>query len=259
MSRLGMNCEKNAVVCEGYHEKQLWRSGREKAVEGMATSHMSARTGANRETERLRREVMPVITMQPIFHGVETVEDRIFWRHYITHFSNVLTVESEAKNAFKDLILHLANQHQGLMHSLLSVSSKHIDLEAPYGQKLLQTHVDTSREALHERSVYHHDEAMKRFHEDMKTSVDKDDPEYHTKEYQTLLCARYGQILFFLLGTITDGNPRGEHRLHLQASRTLPAPGPRLLCFCYRNFPVPHLRRRPPLAPALPHPSTSSR
>jgi len=29
-----MNCEKNAVVCEGYHEKQLWKSGRERAEEG---------------------------------------------------------------------------------------------------------------------------------------------------------------------------------------------------------------------------------
>ena len=26
-----MNCEKNAVVCEGYPEKQIWKSGREKA------------------------------------------------------------------------------------------------------------------------------------------------------------------------------------------------------------------------------------
>lgn len=31
---LGMNCEKNAVVCEGYHEKQIWKSGKEKAEEG---------------------------------------------------------------------------------------------------------------------------------------------------------------------------------------------------------------------------------
>jgi len=29
-----MNCEKNAVVCEGYHEKQIWKSGKEKAEEG---------------------------------------------------------------------------------------------------------------------------------------------------------------------------------------------------------------------------------
>ena len=30
----GMNCEKNAVVCEGYHEKQIWKSGKERAEEG---------------------------------------------------------------------------------------------------------------------------------------------------------------------------------------------------------------------------------
>ncbi|KAK7700417.1 hypothetical protein SLS64_011025 [Diaporthe eres] len=29
-----MNCEKNAVVCEGYPEKQIWKSGKEKAAEG---------------------------------------------------------------------------------------------------------------------------------------------------------------------------------------------------------------------------------
>ena len=33
---IGMNCEKNAVVCEGYHEKQVWKSGRERAEEGMS-------------------------------------------------------------------------------------------------------------------------------------------------------------------------------------------------------------------------------
>jgi hypothetical protein len=30
----GLNCEKNAVVCEGYHEKQIWKSGKERAEEG---------------------------------------------------------------------------------------------------------------------------------------------------------------------------------------------------------------------------------
>lgn len=40
--------------------------------------------------------------------------------------SNVLTVEGEARNAFKDTILQLANRHQGLMHSVLALSSKHI-------------------------------------------------------------------------------------------------------------------------------------
>lgn len=34
-----MNCEKNAVVCEGYHEKQIWRSGKERAEDGMSTEN----------------------------------------------------------------------------------------------------------------------------------------------------------------------------------------------------------------------------
>lgn len=33
-----MNCEKNAVVCEGYNEKTIWKSGREKADEGKVPS-----------------------------------------------------------------------------------------------------------------------------------------------------------------------------------------------------------------------------
>ncbi|RGP72679.1 hypothetical protein FLONG3_6687 [Fusarium longipes] len=194
-----MNCEKNAVVCEGYHEKQIWKSGKEKA-----------------EEERLRQKTLPVITMQPIFHGVETMEDKVFWKHYITHLSNILTVEGEAKNAFKDIILHLANQHQGLMHSILAVSSKHIDWDTPYGAKLLADHPQLSREALQQRADFHHDESMKRLYEDMGRPLNKDDP-----EYKTILSARYGQMLCLLLQTRVDGNPRGEHRVHLQAYQTL--------------------------------------
>lgn len=157
-----------------------------------------------------------MVTMQPIFHGVETMEDKVFWKHYITHLSNVLTVEGEAKNAFKDIILHLANQHQGLMHSILAVSSKHIDWDTPYGAKLLADHPQSSREALQQRADYHHDESMKRLYEDMGRPLDKDDP-----EYKTILSARYGQMLCLLLQTRADGNPRGEHRVHLQAYQTL--------------------------------------
>ncbi|KAJ6441136.1 C6 transcription factor OefC [Purpureocillium lavendulum] len=158
-----MNCEKNAVVCEGYHEKQIWRSGRERA-----------------EEERLRRESLPTVTMQPIFLGVETVEDKIFWKHYINHFSNVLTVEGEAKNAFKDIILQLANQHQGLMHSILALSSRHIDFDSPYGSKILQDNAAATRESIHQRAEYHHGEALKRFYDDMNHPITREEPEHET-------------------------------------------------------------------------------
>ena len=217
----GMNCEKNAVVCEGYHEKQVWKSGREKAEEGKRIASHAQITQLTSSPERFRRESLPNITLHPLFHGVETPEDQIFWRHYINHFSNVFTVEGESKNAFKDIVLHLANQHLGLMHSILSVSSKHIDFDSPYGLKLLQDNPSTHRKALEERSDHHHDEAMKRFYEDIANSVDKNDPEYHTDDYQTILSARYGQILCRLLQTRAEGNPTGEHRLHLKAYQTL--------------------------------------
>lgn len=194
-----MNCEKNAVVCEGYHEKQVWKSGRERA-----------------EEERQRWENLPIITMQPIFHGVETTEDKIFWKHYVNHFSNVLTVEGEAKNAFKDIILQLANRHQGLMHSILAASSKHIDWDTPYGMKILQNNPSTSKETLEQRSEYHHDEGMRRMYAEMNEETDKNDP-----EYKTILAARYGQMMCLLLQTRAEGNPRGDHRVHLQAYKFL--------------------------------------
>jgi hypothetical protein len=154
--------------------------------------------------------------MQPIFHGVETCEDKIFWKHYCTHLSNVLTVEGEAKNAFKDIILQLATKHQGLMHSILALSSKHIDYNTPYGAKLLAGNPDLSPESLVARSDYHHDEAMKRFYEDINRAEDRHDP-----EYKTILSARYGQMLCLLLQTLAEGNPRGEHRVHLLAYKRL--------------------------------------
>lgn len=164
----------------------------------------------------MRQESQPIITMQPIFHGVETAEDMIFWKHYINHLSNVLTVEGEAKNAFKDIILQLANQHQGLMHSILAVSSKHIDLDSPYGAKILQDSPTTSRNSLQHRGDYHHEEALRRLYTDMETPMSKDDP-----AHDTVLAARYGQMLCLLLQTRAEGNPRGEHRVHLQAYQTL--------------------------------------
>lgn len=42
---LGMNCEKNAVVCEGYPEKQIWKSGKEKAAEGVFCTRLRGDPG----------------------------------------------------------------------------------------------------------------------------------------------------------------------------------------------------------------------
>ncbi|KAF6818818.1 C6 transcription factor [Colletotrichum plurivorum] len=193
-----MNCEKNAVVCEGYHEKKLWRSGKEKAGD-----------------DRVGVQDPLVFTMQPLFNGVDTIEDKIFWRHYGVHLSNVLTVEGEAKNAFKDIILPLANLHQGVMHSILAMSSKHIDFDTPYGAKLLQQHPNTNREALKERSDYHHKQAMESFYADIRRSAEED------VDFQTISSARFAQMLCLLVTTLIEGDPHGAHRVHLRGYKEL--------------------------------------
>lgn len=228
-----MNCEKNAVVCEGYPEKQIWKSGKERAEEGMAafpptTSPLPSVLhcieqdhDANTAAERLRSRSLPSITMQPLFHGLETVEDRIFWKHYNEHLSTVLTVEGEHKNAFKDMMVPIAVNHQGLMHSILSLASKHIDFETPYGINILRNNPGTTLEALRERSIYHHGQARLKFYADVEFTNER-----AAADDRSLVPARYGQMLCFLLEALTEGSPRGEHRLHLSAYRNLISTSP---------------------------------
>ena len=217
-----MNCEKNAVVCEGYPEKQLWKSGKERAQEGRAAlpalPGLRSRNVSNRDTERIKSCGFPSITMQPLFYGLETIEDRIFWKHYNEHLSAVLAIEGEHKSAFKDLMVPIAVKHQGLMHSILSLASKHIDFETPYGAGLLRTHPNTTLEALRERSLYHHDQARSKFYRDVEVTKGKSG----TAD-GTLVSARYGQMLCFLLEALVEGSP---HRLHLNGYRELVSTSP---------------------------------
>ncbi|KAI1291329.1 fungal-specific transcription factor domain-containing protein [Xylaria venustula] len=192
-----MNCEKNVVVCEGYHEKTLWKSGREKA-----------------EEEEQRKQSLPHITLQPIFQGVETAEDRIFFNHYINHLSSVLTVEGQHKNAFKDMLLQMALAHRGLMHSILSLASKHIDFETPYGSKLLSSNPKVNHYSLMSRSEFHHKTAMKQL-------LDWGKRNEAAPEQKANLAPRYGQMLCLLLQTAAEGSRNGAHRVHLQAYKSL--------------------------------------
>lgn len=235
---IGMNCEKNSVFCEGYPEKQIWRSGKERAQEGQDHACLVFHCQlslVNVGLDRLKSDALPSITMQPIFHGLETAEDRIFWKHYNEHLSSVLTVEGEHKNAFKDMIVPIAVKHHGLMHSLLSLSSKHIDYNTPYGLNLLRNNPSTNLESLQQRSDFHHTKAYEKLLEDIARQVDRSSP-----DYKDILSGRYGQMLCFILETMVEGNPRGEHRFHLQAYHKLiqhsPPEDPAFLAFITEFF-----------------------
>ncbi|KAI1464869.1 fungal-specific transcription factor domain-containing protein [Daldinia caldariorum] len=209
-----LNCEKNAVVCEGYHEKTIWKSGKE------------------RHEENQKRLRLPHITLQPIFEGVETPEDMVFLNHYINHLSGVLTVEGQHKNAFKDMLLQMAVEHRGLMHSILSVASRHIDYDTPYGVKILNSNPKVNMASLLNRSQFHHHEAMSKLCEPMDNESDP--------KNKTNLSPRYGQMLCLLLQTLAEGNPNGEHRVHLQAYKNLiqqsPPPDNAFLIFITEFF-----------------------
>ncbi|KAF3763106.1 hypothetical protein M406DRAFT_48426 [Cryphonectria parasitica EP155] len=229
-----MNCEKNAVVCEGYPEKQIWRSGKDRLAEG---AYADASGG---------------VTTYDF-----NAEDMIFWKHYHAHLSTVLTVEGEHKNAFKDLLIPIATKHRGLMHSILALASKHLDFETPYGLKILKDNPNTTLEALRQRSDYHHEKAMEKFYEDIARSqgANRDDP-----EYSTILSARYGQMICLLLEALAEGNPRGEHRVHLGGYQRLiqhsPPEDPAFLSFImeffqYHIFADELIRFPQPLTPRL--------
>lgn len=139
----------------------------------------------------------------------------VFLNHYIHQLSGVLTVESEHKNAFKDILLHMAVEHTGLMHSILSLASRHIDFDTPRGQKLLETNPKTNLASLLERSEFHRSAAMQNIQSNIAREVENEAD-------QTInLSLRYAQMLCLLLQSIAEGTSTGEHRVHLQAYKHL--------------------------------------
>ncbi|ELR04565.1 hypothetical protein GMDG_06850 [Pseudogymnoascus destructans 20631-21] len=209
------NCEKNAVVCEGYPEPAIWKSGKEKAEEGTAAWSKDISTSVlAQSTAQLSRVCIPNIQLQPVIHGVDTAGDRIFFEHYVFRLSAVLTVEGPQKNAFKDMLLPMAVKHLGLMHSILSLSSSNLDYQSEYGRAILAKHPDVTENSLCERALFHQEEAVKEFVLD----IERQNP--GTTE-NVVLSVRYGQMLCFVVKSLTEGKTTGEHRVHLQAYQKL--------------------------------------
>ena len=200
--------------CEGYPPKTIWKSGKEKAEEGTALWTEQRASELIASAARLRRVSLPNIKLPALINGVETPGDRIFFEHYIYRLSTIFTVEGEQNNAFKGMLLPMAIQHPGLMHSILALSSRHIDYRSPYGLKFLKDHPDVNVNALEERSRFHSEEATKELNADIERQMQSDKP------LQTLPTT-FGQMLCLVLETLSDPNPKGQHRIHLDAYQRL--------------------------------------
>jgi hypothetical protein len=159
------------------------------------------------ESTALKRRAASItissIQLPYLVHGVETEGDRMFLHHYISRLSMIFTLEGENDSAFRNILLPMAQQHPGLMHSILALSSKHIDYDSPYGLQILQEHPNVDVKMLEERSQFHHDEAFKEL-------------TCRKSEEVAVTPATYAQMICFVLQTLSDKNPNGSHRLHLQ-------------------------------------------
>jgi hypothetical protein len=198
----GKNCEKNNVECEGYPTKTPWQSGKEKgkpdATKVCICQHGSA---FSLTTQR-------VIELPSIITGIDSPSDRMFFDHYISRLSFLFTAEGKENNAFKDILLPAAMDHPGLMHSILRLSSRHIDYRSPIGISFLEANPDESIKSLEQRSEYHRVEALNALVKlDLKSEDDRS---------EAVVPVALGQTLCIVLETLADTTPNGEHRLHLE-------------------------------------------
>jgi hypothetical protein len=212
---LGNNCAKNNVHCGGYLERQYWRSGKERREEaGTSLDALVSPLHSPMVAALLQRVSLPNKPLAPIIHGVVTSGDRIFFEHYIFRLSAVLTVEGRGKNAFKDILLPMATQHLGLMHSILAMSSSHIDFADPYGRSLIAKYPDVTERSVIERAEWHKSEASALLAASVKRRIQGESrPEDRDP--------RIGQMVCLIVQNLAEGEHDGKHRGHLQGYMAL--------------------------------------
>ncbi|EEH08984.1 conserved hypothetical protein [Histoplasma capsulatum G186AR] len=180
-----LNCQKNAVVCEGYPMKEIWKSGKQKMEEAVRRNYLAAIPRG-----------LPIL-----IDGIETDIDRKFLDHFVFDFSRVLTLINDDSNPFKEILLPMATQHRGLMHSLMCLSGSHLSTRDPDPQ-------------FKERKHYHFDQAITNLRVIIASQAESaDEPELPVDD--PMIAA----TLALCLKTICEGETRGEYRSHMDATR----------------------------------------
>ncbi|KAK2734270.1 hypothetical protein FQN57_001732 [Myotisia sp. PD_48] len=180
-----LNCQKNAVICEGYPVKEIWKSGKQKMEEA-----------ARRISFAMIPRSLPLL-----IDGIETDIDRKFLDHFVHDFSRVLTLINDDSNPFKEILLPMATQHTGLMHSLMCLAGSHLSARDPEPQ-------------LKERKLYHFDRAIT----DLRTTIAArsevtDQAELPVED------PMIASTIALCLHTICEGETGGEYRSHMDAAR----------------------------------------
>ncbi|EPS30032.1 hypothetical protein PDE_04982 [Penicillium oxalicum 114-2] len=196
-----LNCQKNAVVCEGYPPKEIWKSGRQRMADAARTQSMA---------------VVPR-GLPLLIDGIETEIDRRFLDHFVYGFSRVLTLINDDSNPFKEILLPMATQHRGLMHSLMCLSGSHLSGLDPEPK-------------LKERKYHHFHRAIQDLKDNITvrssrtTGVSEDTeaaPDTHQEEELLVEDPIIASTIALSLNTICEGETNGEYRPHMDAARYL--------------------------------------
>ncbi|EWC46647.1 hypothetical protein DRE_04134 [Drechslerella stenobrocha 248] len=119
------NCGKNGILCEGYNPKIPWKSGRAKL-------------------DPIHR--MPPFrpSLPALIEGVESQIDRKLLSHFVETVSSVLSKFGDEKNPFKEILLPLAIDNSGLMHSMLCLAASHLARTDPSIKNAQYHHKDVA-------------------------------------------------------------------------------------------------------------------
>ncbi|KAI9801718.1 MAG: hypothetical protein M1833_002400 [Piccolia ochrophora] len=198
----GQNCEKNAVVCEGYPERVVWKSGKQRAEEGRLRARVSEFSIPRILMENLARAIRAGARPAPLpllVDGIETETDRLFLSHFVHDVSLKLTLINDEKNPFKQMLLPMAMQHSGLMHSLLCLAASHL--------------LNAGNSAYKERQSYHYESALRKLRTDRMMEA-----QFQGRRSEALDDPTVATTLCLCLESIVTGDTMGQSQVHLDAA-----------------------------------------
>lgn len=135
--------------------------------------------------------------------GVENDMDRSLLQHFSSRASAVLSLHGDREsNPFTKILLPMALQHEGLMHSVLCLSASHMYSISP-------------SQEYEDRQAFHRGKALKLLGRDLERQKAG---ENGVMIYED---SNVAQILLHLLHAICDGNTSGEYRMHMIAAKQI--------------------------------------
>jgi hypothetical protein len=139
-----------------------------------------------------------------LIDGIETDMDRKLLDHFVYGFSRVLTLINDDSNPFKEILLPMATQHRGLMHSLMCLSGSHLSVLQPDS-------------GVNERRYYHFHRAIRDLKENItaRQNMTEEEPELLVED------PIIASTIALSLNTICEGETNGEYRPHMDAARYL--------------------------------------